>query len=88
MNKYKYIKFDSFLLASYLLAERCELIGTENGDKPNQLIFVFYDIKSVRDLVNDFYSFKAYVKPQDLFNAERTLKSLIYSRLSKESKEP
>lgn len=86
MNKYKTYQTDSFLLASYLLAEDCQLQNTEPVyPGSSKLIFYFNDTEDMRDLINDYYSLTALVNPQKLANAQRTLKS-IANNINRQSK--
>lgn len=77
----KIFKTTNFDLSSFLVSERCELAGVEKiNNSSNKLLFCFYDNKKLQELINLFYSLQAIVKPQDFVNAQRTLKSIIYSQ--------
>lgn len=81
--KNKYLKTQSFDLTAYLLSEKCELAGIEKDpSNDNKFIFCFYNTDTVMKLTSDFFSLRAFVKPQDFLNAERTLRSIIRSNLS------
>lgn len=76
-------KTDSFHLSSYLIAEGTELAGIEPEPSNNKkYIFCFFITKKLKTLVEDFYSLRAMVKPQDFANAQKTLKSIIYSKVN------
>ena len=78
--KSKIYKTDSFHLASYIIAKGCELQGVEPyPDNDKKFIFCFFNTKMLRGLLDDYYSLQASVKPQDFANAQKTLKSIIYS---------
>lgn len=69
---------DSFLLASFLLSQSCELIST---DKTNlrRVVFVFKETKERKQLTEDFLSHKSKVEPHRFYGAQKDLKQIIYS---------
>ena len=80
-NKNKIYKTDSYYLSCYLLAAGCELSGLEplfSGSE--KFIFCFFETDNLHFLVKDYYSLQATVRPQDFANAQKTLKSIIYSK--------
>lgn len=87
-NKYSYFENDSFYLSAYLISEGLQLASVKNHAQIGKYIFCFYDNKNLQNKVSDFYSLSAYVKPQDYSNAEKTLRSIIYSKRNYEKDKP
>ncbi len=85
-NKYNYYETESFYLSAYLISEGLQISSVKNHTQQGKYIFCFYDNKNLQNKVSDFYSLSAFVKPQDYSNAEKTLRSIIYSRREYESK--
>lgn len=69
---------DNFQLASYLLAEGCNLLLV-NKENPRRALFMFEESKRRVDLTQIFLSYQAKVEPHRFFSAQKDLKQLIYS---------
>ncbi len=78
MDNQKKFTTDSFLLASFLLSQSCELIST-NKENLKRVIFVFKETKERKKLTEDFLSHKSKVEPHRFYGAQKDLKQIIYS---------
>lgn len=78
MQYYKTVSLD---LASFLIAEDCELFGIDVLENNNQqFVFWFFNTENVKQLTSDFYGMRATVSPQKFIQARRNLKSAIVAK--------
>lgn len=70
---------DSFILASYLLAESCHLVFIDNTDC-KRMSFVFKESEQRKRLTEKFLSYKALIEPHRFYSAQKDLKQLIYQK--------
>lgn len=81
INQKDYYKTDSFLLASYLVAKGIELADLEPSNSGSEkFIFCFRASKNLHLLIDEYFTLKASIRPQDFANAQKTLKSIIHSK--------
>ncbi len=66
-------------LASILLTEGMEMKGTDR-DNPRQIYFLFKDEARCEEICQKFFARSLTVEPQDLFNNQRTLKTIVFSQ--------
>jgi len=69
---------DSFLLASYLLAESCSLLRSDKTN-PRRIVFVFQDSEKLQSLIKIFLSHKSHIEPHRFYSAMKDLKQIIHS---------
>jgi len=65
-------------IASYLCASKIVLSKTRRVDR--DVYFQFENKKEVEKLVNDYFTGKALINPQDLFARLNDLRDLIFSQ--------
>lgn len=83
MQKESPYKTINYYLASFLISKGCHLEKVEpKNSSPTKVIFVFYNSKKLQKLVEVFYSPTPVVNPHDFANAQKYLKSIIYSNRS------
>lgn len=77
----KLYKSDSLHLSAFLVAKGCELIRVEPLPSDNRKrLFCFTENSKLQSFLDDYFSLRALIRPQDFANAQRTLKSIIYSK--------
>ncbi len=81
MEKQKSSTFstDNFQLASYLLAESCNLLMVDKFN-PRRSVFIFEESDHRKELTQKFISYQALVEPHRFFSAQKDLKQLIYEK--------
>lgn len=67
---------DQFI-ATVLFAMGKKIDSTEWQN--NELFFIFENQKECEDIVKDYYWNRLKMSPYDLFNAQKAIKSMIYS---------
>ena len=70
-------KSKDFGLASFLLAQNCEMVGYTT-DTLGQLFFEFAPDERIAELERGFYSNTIAVQPQDYLAAQIMLKAIIF----------
>ncbi len=70
---------DSFILASLLLAESCQLLRTDKAN-PQRAIFIFEKNTKLDDLIKKFWAYEAFVEVHKFFYAQRDLKAALYDK--------
>lgn len=74
---------DSFLLASYLLSESCNLLSLDKTN-PKRIIFIFQETEKRQKLTQKFHAFEALSEPHRLASAQKDLKQMIYQKQNSE----
>lgn len=68
---------DSFLLASYLLAESCTLLSLDRTN-PKRVIFVFKDSGERKQLTEKFLAHKGLIEPHRFYGSQKDIKQMLY----------
>lgn len=68
---------DSFVLASYLLAESCSLLMVDKTNS-QRMSFIFEESEKRKQLTSNFLAYKASVEPNRFYSASKNIKQLIY----------
>jgi hypothetical protein len=72
-----FYKSKDFNICSTLFAMGKKVDSTEWQN--NELFFLFEDLEECEDIVKDYYWNRLKLSPYDLFNAQKAIKSMIYS---------
>lgn len=68
---------DSFLLASYLLAESCTLLSLDKTN-PKRVIFVFKESDERKHLTEKFLAHRGLIEPHRFYAGQKDIKQLLY----------
>ncbi len=79
MNR-KTIETADFYLASFLLAKDVHLLEIKDSINSNRKIFIFEHTNEAERLVNAFWARQELIEPIILLNAQRWLKTRLFSQ--------